>query len=248
MSQSVLITGAGSGIGFAVAVHLARQGMRVYGSVRTTDAERRLLESGAGITPIRLDVTDAESVAAARDKIGGELAGEGLATLVNNSGIALPAPLEMAPLDGVRAELETNALGALRVTRGFLPLLKKASGSVFFLGSPLSTKPRALCGGYAASKAALRSIADTLRLELTAEGIGVCHVEADKIATPLWSKVSGELDHLPDSGAYGSAVSGAKRLIAAAESGEGFAQPEIVAQAIWEAMNADPLPSEVRVP
>lgn len=243
-----LVTGAGSGIGLATAALLARHGWRVFGTVRTAAAERQLREAATGVAPVEMDVTDPESVASARGVVEASAAGDGLATLVNNAGIALPAPLETAPPDGVLAEFATNALGALRVTQAFLPLLKRSGGRAVFVGSPLANQSRELCGGYGASKAALRSIADTLRLELAPTGIGVCHVEADKIATPMWSKAANELDRLPRTEAYAAAIDAARRLAATADHEGGFAPPEIVAHAIWRALAAESLPAEISVP
>ncbi len=92
-SGTVLVTGASSGIGEAAALHLKELGFDAVGAVRQ-DADADRLRA-AGLRAVKLDVTDGDSIAAARAALGdGPLAG-----LVNNAGIAVAAPLEFLPLD-----------------------------------------------------------------------------------------------------------------------------------------------------
>lgn len=187
--RRVLITGASSGIGEACALRLGRSGWYVYAGVRASDDGERLREAGGGrIEPVRIDVTDAASIAAAAKWIGGAP----LHGLVNNAGIALAMPLEFLPLDELRRQLEVNLVGQVAVTQAFLPQLRAASGRLVFVGSIAGRSALPFLGAYAASKHALEAVADSLRVELRPFGIAVSIVEPGTIATPIWRK-GGEL-------------------------------------------------------
>src|ERR1700721_3652750 len=92
--QSVVITGASTGIGWATAKLLLDRGFRVFGSVRKpADADRLKTEFGANFTPLQFDVTDEAPVLAAAREVRTALAGETLAGLVNNAGIGVRGPV-----------------------------------------------------------------------------------------------------------------------------------------------------------
>ena len=121
-----LVTGASSGIGRAMALRLAAAGQHVFAGVRTEDAGRALAAAGSKLTPLRLDVTDASQIAAAVATVAEHTSV--LDGLVNNAGTGLAAPVELLPLDALRAQLEVNVVGQLAVTQAFLPLLRPARG------------------------------------------------------------------------------------------------------------------------
>ena len=181
MERTVVVTGASSGIGHACATRLAEAGWKVYGGYRS-DADAESLR-GAGVEPLRLDVTDSEQVAAAARTVGSELHG-----LVDNAGIAIAAPLELVPLDELRRQLDVNVVGQVAVTQAFLPALRSARGRVVLMGSIGGRSALPVLGPYAASKHALEAIADSLRLELAPFGIAVSIVEPASIRTPIWEK------------------------------------------------------------
>lgn len=187
--RRVLVTGASSGIGEACALRLARGGWYVYAGVRSSADGERLREAGGGrVEPVRVDVTDASSISAAAQWIGGGP----LHGLVNNAGIALAMPLEFLPLDELRRQLEVNLVGQVAVTQAFLPQLRAAQGRIVFVGSVAGRSALPFLGAYAASKHALEAVADSLRVELGPFGVGVTIVEPGTIATPIWRK-GGEL-------------------------------------------------------
>jgi NAD(P)-dependent dehydrogenase (short-subunit alcohol dehydrogenase family) len=175
------VTGASSGIGFASAIRLADAGWRVYGGVRTDDAAAEL--RARGIVPVRLDVTDAEQIAAAAHEVGSELHG-----LVDNAGIAVAAPLELVPLAELRRQLEVNVVGQLAVLQAMLPALRRARGRVVLMGSVGGRSALPFLGPYAASKHALEAFADVLRVELAPWSIAVAIVEPASVKTPIWTK------------------------------------------------------------
>src|SRR5256885_11032373 len=146
VSGGVVVTGASTGIGAAIARHLASRGFRVFGTVRRAEDEVALARDG--VTAVRMDVTDAASIARAREQVERALAGAPLVGLVNNAGIPAAGPLELFPLDELRHVLEVNLIGAVAVTQAFLPLLKASRGRIVNmspvprLGARPSRRPR----------------------------------------------------------------------------------------------------------
>jgi NAD(P)-dependent dehydrogenase (short-subunit alcohol dehydrogenase family) len=183
--RRVVVTGASSGIGEACALRLARHGWLVFAGVRKDEDGERLRAAGGGrIEPVRIDVTEPESIAAARKSVGdGPLDG-----LVNNAGIAVAMPLEFVPIDEFRRQLEVNVVGQVAVTQAFLEGLRHARGRVVNIGSIAGRSSLPFLGAYAASKHALEALTDALRIELAPFGIEVAIVEPGSIATPIWQK------------------------------------------------------------
>jgi NAD(P)-dependent dehydrogenase (short-subunit alcohol dehydrogenase family) len=194
-SPAVVITGASTGIGQACALELDRRGFRVFAGIRTTAAAEQLrAAASARLTPLLIDVTQTDTIAAAGKTVAEALGDAGLAGLVNNAGIAVPGPLELIPLDDFRRQLEVNVVGQLAVTQTFLPLLRKARGRIVNMSSVSGGLSAPYLGPYSASKFALEAITDALRLELRGVGISVSAIEPGVIATPIWEKslASGE--------------------------------------------------------
>jgi len=184
--RAVVVTGASSGIGAACVATLAEHGFFVYAGVRSDAAAQRAEASHRNVRALRLDVTDAAQIEAAARTVrdaNAELAG-----LVNNAGLAFGGPLETLPLDELRAQLEVNVVGALAVTQAFLPQLRAHRARVVFVGSIAGRVAMPYLAPYAASKFALRALADALRLELRPAGVRVCLIEPGSVATPIWQK------------------------------------------------------------
>jgi NAD(P)-dependent dehydrogenase (short-subunit alcohol dehydrogenase family) len=100
---AVVITGASTGIGRACALSLDALDFRVFAGVRkTADGESLRRASSARLTPIFIDVTDEQSIAAAAEEVSREVGDARLAGLVNNAGVAIPGPLEYLPLEELR--------------------------------------------------------------------------------------------------------------------------------------------------
>lgn len=188
-SRFVVITGASTGIGAGCALGCAQQGMTVFAGVRDLRAGEALKAgAGASIIPIRLDVTDEESIRQAAEVVR-QITGEaGLAGLINNAGIAIGSPLEVIPLDQLRRQLEVNVIGQIAVTQAFLPLLRLGRGRIVNMGSIAGRGTIPMMGPYSASKFALEALTDALRLELQPWGIEVSIIEPGAIATPIWEK------------------------------------------------------------
>ncbi|WP_394215252.1 SDR family oxidoreductase [Brachybacterium vulturis] len=190
-TRTVLITGAGRGIGRAVSVHLARAGWRVFAGVRTDIAAQQLAAESAMITPVELDVTVHEHL----DTLG-SLLPERLDALINNAGIAVPGPLETLSRGEMHHQFDVNVVGPLALTRAVLPRLRRARGRVVFISSINGRVSFPFTGMYNASKYAIEAVADCLRVELFPFGIQVALVEPGVIDTDPWHQMDELLDDL----------------------------------------------------
>jgi NADP-dependent 3-hydroxy acid dehydrogenase YdfG len=184
-----VVTGASSGIGAATARRLAAEGFQVWAAARRTDRLAELAAGTAGISPIALDVTDPDSVAALAARAAIEPAG--IAVLVNNAGgaIGLEPVAEADPADWL-AMYQSNVLGALRVTQALLPALEAgAGGHLLLTGSIAGHGVYPGGAGYSAAKYAARAMMETLRLELNGRPIRVSEIAPGMVATEEFSLV-----------------------------------------------------------
>jgi NAD(P)-dependent dehydrogenase (short-subunit alcohol dehydrogenase family) len=189
-TSTILITGASSGIGKATAALLADGGHNVYAAARNQTALDSLAQQHR-LTPLRLDVTDADSIAAVRDRIEAETGGRGIDVLVNAAGIAVLGPVEAIPDAQLRRQFDTNLFGSLAVTRAFLPAMRaRRSGRVVNLSSSLGRFTLPGTGVYAATKYALEATSDALRVELAPFGIAVVLVEPGIVDTSIYDRAA----------------------------------------------------------
>ena len=179
---SVLVTGAGRGIGKSIVEHLAARGWHVTAGVRSErDAAAVTALDPQRISSVILDVTDAGHIAA----LNGSLP-ERLDAIVNNAGVVVTGPMETVTPDEWRKQLEINVIGQLAVTKAVLPWLRKSRGRVVFISSVNGRLSMSLIGAYCASKFALEAAADALRMELRPWHIGVAIVEPSQTSTDMW--------------------------------------------------------------
>ena len=176
--KNVLITGASGGVGTALSRALSDAGWRVFGASRSPGAE------------LQFDVTDPESIARAAALVEERTGGEGLAGLVNNAGIIVDGPLELVPLHAFRRQFEVNVIGALAVTQAFLPLLRRGRGTIVNVGAATGRVTVPMAGSISASKTALESLTDALRMELKHQGVGVTIVEPGALQTEIFAKAA----------------------------------------------------------
>ena len=171
----VLVTGANGGIGTHF-VHqaLARGAAKVYASARTPRAW-----DDARIVPLTLDVTDSASIQAAVEAAGD------VTVLINNAGASTPTPGILSHTDEeIRANVETNFFGPLFMARAFVPILSgKTGAAIIDIHSALSWY--AVAGIYSATKAALWSATNSLRLELAPAGVHVVGVHVAYVDTAM---------------------------------------------------------------
>jgi len=172
-----LVTGANRGLGRAYARELVKRGAaKVYGAARDQAAVTE-----PGVTPIALDITDAERVA----EVAGQCADVSL--LVNNAGVMKASTFINAPnLDAARLEMETNYFGTLSMCRAFAPVLATNGGGVMVnMLSVTSFFNNPLDASYGASKSAEWSLTNGIRLELARQGTLVVGVHAGFIDTDM---------------------------------------------------------------
>jgi NAD(P)-dependent dehydrogenase (short-subunit alcohol dehydrogenase family) len=230
-TRTVLVTGAGRGIGRAIAVRLARSGWRVYGGVRTDVAAKELAEDSELITPVELDVTVPDHL------IGlDRVLPERLDALVNNAGVAVPGPIETLTRTDMHRQFEVNVFGPLALTRAVLPRLRRARGRVVFISSINGRVSFPFTGMYNASKYAIEAVADCLRVELRPFGVQVALVEPGVIDTDPWHEMDRIIDELEDGldpehrELYAPHFAGERQLLAKIRTNA--KPPELVAAAV----------------
>ena len=178
---TALVTGAGRGLGRAVALELARRGFDVLATMRDVRAGAAL-EAAAGddakrIRVAPLDVTKPETIALP----------DRLRVLVNNAGVETEyLPVEHAPLDAWRSVFETNVFGLAELTRRAIPALRRAGGgAIVNVTSASLLFPMPFYAVYRASKAAVQALGETLAAELRPFGIRVLEALPGPIETDL---------------------------------------------------------------
>jgi NAD(P)-dependent dehydrogenase (short-subunit alcohol dehydrogenase family) len=171
---TALVTGGNRGIGKALVAALYDRGARkVYATARDP---RTVTHPDA--VPLALEVTDPDSVAAAA------AAADDVTIVINNAGGLVRASFLDSPLDDVRREFETNFYGPLHVARAFVPIIERnGGGHLLNVASVLSWA--AISGSYSASKAALWSQTNSLRLDLLPRGIHVTGLHVGYVDTDM---------------------------------------------------------------
>ncbi|MET4256092.1 NAD(P)-dependent dehydrogenase (short-subunit alcohol dehydrogenase family) [Bradyrhizobium sp. S3.12.5] len=193
--RSVVVTGASTGIGWAIAQYLIARGYRVFGSVRKqADADRLTGEFGQNFTPLLFDVTDEAAVLAAARQVREVLSGETLAGLVNNAGVAIAGPVLELSADDFRRQMDVNVIGPVIATQAFGPLLgadpslNGPKGRIVMISSVAGKNGNPLSAPYCTSKHAIEGLSESLRRELMLFGIDVIIVAPGAVKTPIWSK------------------------------------------------------------
>jgi NAD(P)-dependent dehydrogenase (short-subunit alcohol dehydrogenase family) len=189
--STVLLTGANGGLGRAfIAELLKRDVAKIYVAARDTASLRDLLSGGdPRLSPLPLDVTDPDQVAAAAG------VARDVTLLINNAGYAAFEGAIAAPdLDDARREMEVNYFGPLAMTRAFAPILAQAGkggggGVVVNMLSMLALVSLPMAATYSASKAASLSLTRSLRAELAAQGTRVVGVLAVQTDTAMGAKL-----------------------------------------------------------
>ncbi|MEU1231844.1 SDR family NAD(P)-dependent oxidoreductase [Streptomyces sp. NPDC005828] len=247
--KTVLITGTSSGIGLAAAVAAAQAGWTAIATMRDTGKAEALLKAAAEhavadrIQIKRLDVADADSIAACLDEV---IAEHGrLDALVNNAGAARVGTIEQMSLDDVRATMEVNFFGVVSTTRAALPHLRASRGRVITVTSVGGAVGQPFNEAYCAAKFAVEGFMQSLAPVADTVGVDVTVVEPGAVASEFVSNLGLDVPALlAAAGPYAPAL---QAYIARTQKSFGNAQTPFEAAApIIEALTADRPPFRVQ--
>ncbi|WP_405816116.1 SDR family NAD(P)-dependent oxidoreductase [Streptomyces sp. NBC_01390] len=192
--NTILITGGTSGIGLGLALRLHEAGNKVIVAGRRKELLDEITAEHPGIDGLVLDVADPDSIAHARKTVAASH--PGLNVLVNNAGIqVLESVLDPAGLQVAEDHVATNLLGPIRMTYAFLPqLMGKPDAVVVNVTSALAFVPLPFTPTYSATKAALHSFSESLRIQLAGAdaGVQVIEVVPPAVRTPLMGQQDNE--------------------------------------------------------
>lgn len=178
-TQSILITGCSTGIGYTTAVDLRQLGYRVFASARKQADVDRL--SQEGFEAVLLDLNDSKSITDAVDFVL-QATGGTLDALFNNGAFGQPGAVEDLSREVLQEQFECNLFGTHELTNLVIPVMRKQGhGKILYNSSVLGFVAMPFRGAYNASKFALEGLADTLRLELTDTGIDIVLIEPGPI-------------------------------------------------------------------
>lgn len=184
--QVAVVTGASSGIGRAIALGLGTHGARLV----LIGRDRSRLEAVAAAARAapqaivyQADLTDDANIRQLPARVQQDLGPVDL--LIHSAGILTMGPLGTAPIADFDCQYRTNVRAPYLLTQVLLPMLLSRRGQIVFINSSVVMAPRAGVGQYAATKAALKAVADSLRDEVNASGVRVLSVFPGRTATPM---------------------------------------------------------------
>jgi len=187
MEKSVFITGAGTGIGMALARKLDQSGWKVFAGVRGQEYDEMSDSVPDRITVVPVDVTEMLQIEEAAEIVRKATDKNGLSLLINNAAvIGAPGPVEFVDIEQFKSVMEVNVWGQVRVSQAFLPLLRlygrariiMVSSSAVYLTIPLGCS-------YPVSKETLAAISRHLRIEMAPFGIDITILEPGGVHTAM---------------------------------------------------------------
>ncbi len=251
--KSILITGCSSGFGYLGALHYAKQGAKVFATMRNLPRPeaadlQNASKDGLDLTVLELDVLSDESVDQAVAEAE-RLNGGGLDVVINNAGVGTGAPVELQDMEAMQLLFETNVMGYQRVARAALPKMRaKKSGLIMNVSSQLGRVMVPGMGLYSSTKFAVESMSEQMAYELVPHGIDVTIVQPGGFPTDIWkngNKLSAPmLDRANEErkAAYPALVAGALR------NGGGSTDPMDVPREMAAVMAMAPGKRPLRLP
>ncbi len=199
--RNAFITGGSGGIGEALAVELGRRGTAVaIAARRKEELERvaaRVREAGGTATVVELDVRDPAAIGRALGAL--EQSYDGLDLVVANAGIGYPTPAATADWKGIQAILDVNVIGAIATVAFAAPAMaKRKRGHLVGISSIASFRGMPQNAAYSASKAALATYLESMRIDLRRQGVRVTSVHPGYIRTPMTAKNKHPMPFLMD--------------------------------------------------
>jgi len=197
VERTVLTTGAGTGIGLAAVIELARRGFDSVGGVRSQAKARAVSRAaragGVKVRTVILDVTNADDC----KRVIAQLKPYGL---VNNAGVPASGAVEDVGDDEARIAFETMVLGPMRLARFAIPHMRdQGGGRIVNISSIYGLMTTPLTGWYQASKHALEALSDALRVELAADEIAVVLIEPGAFRSNIWESAGNDVQSRIDS-------------------------------------------------
>jgi NAD(P)-dependent dehydrogenase (short-subunit alcohol dehydrogenase family) len=197
LQRTVLVTGAGTGIGLATIIEVARRDFRAVAAVRSPGRARAVARAakaaGVKVKTVTLDVTDAAQC----EQVIAEIKPYGL---VNNAGVAASGAIEDVSDADARRALETMVLAPMRLARLAIPFMREQDGGrIVNISSIYGLMSTPLTGWYQAAKHALEALSDALRVELASSGIAVVLIEPGAFRSDIWETSGNELRKRLDS-------------------------------------------------
>lgn len=218
---TAVVTGASSGIGRAIALELAAHGATLCLVGRSQEALVQVSEAalarGAFISIYRADIASDTDLHALARSIGEDHGAVDI--LIHSAGTIVLGAFEHAPVEAFDRQYRVNVRAPFMLTQGLLPMIKSCRGQIVFINSSAGLNARANASQYAATKHALKAVADSLRAEVNTFGIKVLSVYPGRTATPMQAAV-----HAMEGRPY---------------QPEQYMQPEDVASAVVKALLLD---------
>ncbi len=235
---AILVTGCSSGIGRALAVALHERGHNVFASARSPEAL-----ADTGLQTLALDVTNPRSIEVAVTTVL-EKAG-GIDMLINNAGVNAIGPLMEQPLERLRGMFETNVVGMLAVAQAVFPhMARRNSGRIVNIGSIAHVLPTPFGGAYAASKAAVHMLCESMRMEVAPFGVEVVEVQPGAVRSRIADGAAQGIERYRE-GSYRAAYDGIVKRAFASQASPMDA--EVFAARLADAILAPRVPRLVRI-
>lgn len=231
----ILITGAGSGIGYAAAASLKAQGHKVYGGVRNQQSAEKLAQNG--MIPLELDITDESQCRQAVETIIKN--DKRIDVLVNNAGYGLFGAVEDIEISEAKRQFDVNLFGLARLSQMVLPFMREhGNGKIINISSVGGRIVSYMGAWYHASKYALEAFSDALRMEVSDFGIDVVLVEPGGAKTNWWETAAKNMKELSQGGVYEKAAGKAADGMMKLHGNRLMSKPAVIAKTIGKAVNA----------
>ncbi|USS88366.1 oxidoreductase [Fructilactobacillus hinvesii] len=233
--KTILVTGASSGMGYRMAHNLASAGYQVFGAARHVDRMAPLTE--VGVIPLQLDVTDETSRTAAVHQLMQRA--HRIDAVVNAAGYGSFGAQETVSDEEAKQQFEVNVFGLMALTRLILPYMRKQqSGRIINISSMAGRFSSPMAGWYFASKHALETLSDSLRMEVKRYGIKVILVEPGVVKS-RWEAIA--MQHLQTSAkgtAYEAQAQEMQHNMDHTYSSKHASDPELIAKTVQKALES----------
>lgn len=249
MTKSILITGATSGIGMANTVLFSQNGYKVFATYRN-ESDRNKLQKLKNVHPIKLDVTNANDIQNAFERVSEIVYNKGLYAIINNAGITYTAPFEFADEQRARQVMEVNVMAPYKITQAFIPLLKRYNANhnikarVINIASWAGYLGQPFIPFYNASKAAVIGLSESMYYDLGLLGIHTIVASPGITKTPLLDKTTEDgvqnLLTFPEEGQafYKPYLDHLKTMSEGSRNSKFFPTPEKVASKLYKIVEA----------